>query len=121
MEYKQVIVIRTDLNMSKGKLCAQAAHSSLEAALKVIKKDKLFKSNIFETWRKQGMKKVVLKVNSKDLLFKYKDQAERNGISTVAIKDAGMTEIPPGTFTSIGIGPDTEEKIDLITKKLSSL
>lgn len=121
MDYKQVIVIRTDLKMSKGKMCAQAAHASLDAALKVMKTDKVLKSDIFKKWRSEGMKKVVLKVSSKELLFKYKDEAERNGIRTSAIKDAGLTEIPSGTFTALGIGPDKEDKLNKITGKLQSL
>ena len=121
MEYKQAILIRTDLGMSKGKMCAQAAHASLEATLKVISTDKLLKKDIFKKWKDQGMKKVVLSVADKSMLFKYKDLAERDGIRTSAIKDAGMTEIAAGTFTAIGIGPDEVKKIDKITGNLKSL
>lgn len=121
MEYKQAILIRTDLGMSKGKMCAQAAHASVETVLKVIKTDKLLKKDVFNNWKDQGMKKVVLSVNDKSELFKYKDLAERSGIRTAAIKDAGMTEIPAGTFTALAIGPDEAAKIDKITGNLKSL
>lgn len=121
MEYKQVILIRADLGMSKGKMCAQTAHAALESALKVMKSDKLLHKSTFEKWKDQGMKKVVLKIDSKEELFKYKDLAERNGIKTSAIKDAGMTELPPGTYTVLGLGPDEVPKIDSITGKLSPL
>ncbi|UCD04056.1 MAG: peptidyl-tRNA hydrolase [Candidatus Woesearchaeota archaeon] len=121
MEYKQAILIRTDLGMSKGKMCAQAAHASIEATLRVIKLDKLLKTDIFKNWKDQGMKKVVLKINSKEDLFKYKDLAERNSIKVSAIKDAGMTEIPAGTYTALAIGPDDSKKIDKITGNLQSL
>ena len=121
MEYKQTILIRLDLGMSSGKMCAQAAHASLQAALKVIKSDKLFKKAVFEGWKSQGMKKVVLRVESKEELFNYKDLAERSGIKTAAIQDAGMTEIPEGTYTAVALGPDIAIKIDKITGNLRSL
>ena len=121
MEYKQAILIRIDLGMSKGKMCAQAAHAAVEATLKVIKTDKLLGKRIFQNWKNQGMKKVVLKAKSKEELFNYKDLAERSGIKTAIIKDAGKTEIPVGTYTTLAIGPDEETKIDKITGKLESL
>lgn len=119
--YKQAIILRTDIGMSKGKMCAQAAHASLEAALKTLKVDKIHKSNILESWRKEGAKKVVLKVMSESALIKLRDQAVRAGLRSALIKDAGFTEIPAGTITALAIGPDKEEKIDKITGKLASL
>ena len=50
---KQVILVRNDLRMPKGKLSSQVAHASLEAALK---------SNKLKEWRSKGTKKVILKV-----------------------------------------------------------
>ena len=111
MEYKQVILIRTDLKMSKGKMSAQAAHASTEAVLKSHKDD-------IAKWRKQGMKKAVLRADSKQDLLKYKQQAEDIGLITALITDAGRTELEPGTITCLGIGPDKEEKIDKITGEL---
>ena len=70
MGYKQVIVVRADLGMSKGKIAAQAAHASLEAAMKTMSTDKIRKEGIFESWRKEGMKKVVLKVESEQAILR---------------------------------------------------
>ena len=102
-------------------MCAQCAHASLEAALKTKKVDKLHKINILESWRKEGAKKVVLKVMSESVLIKLRDQAVRAGLRNALIKDAGFTELPAGTITSLAIGPDKEEKINKITGKLASL
>ncbi len=118
---KQAIVLRVDLNMSRGKMCAQASHASLESALKVMKVDKIFKSDKLKNWREEGAKKVVLKVESESALMKIRDRATRAGLSNSLIKDAGFTEIPAGTITAIGIGPDEEKKIDSITGDLSAL
>jgi PTH2 family peptidyl-tRNA hydrolase len=113
-EYKQSIVLRGDLKLTKGKAAAQAAHASLlsyERAAMWVKKG----------WKKQGQKKVVLKVNSLEELHKLKAEADKRRLPSAIIKDAGLTEIPPGTVTAIGIGPASAEQIDRITKHLKLL
>ena len=112
--YKQAIVVRMDLKMSKGKLAAQASHGSVEAMLKSHKDD-------ISNWRKEGMKKVILKVQSKEDLFKLKQQCEEAGLVCALITDAGHTELPPGSVTVLGIGPDKEDKIDKVTGHLTML
>lgn len=113
-EYKQVILVRQDLKLPKGKLAAQVAHASVEAVLKCD-------NDIVKAWRKEGMKKVVLKVKDEKELYKYMQQAKDEGISTAKITDAGKTVVAPGTVTTCGIGPDKEDKIDAITGKLSMM
>jgi len=112
-ELKQVILIRNDLGMSKGKIAAQAAHGAVEATLR---SDKV----MVASWRNSGMKKITLKIESKDELYKYLQEAKDYGLVTALITDAGRTEIAPGTPTCLAIGPDKEEKIDIITGKLSN-
>ena len=114
MPYKQVILIRQDLNLPKGKLAAQAAHASVEAVLKSNKK-------MVEAWRKEGMMKVVLKVKDEKELWHYLREANNHDLITALITDAGRTVVAPGTKTCLGIGPDEEEKIDEITGKLALL
>ncbi|HIG93011.1 MAG: peptidyl-tRNA hydrolase, PTH2 family [archaeon GW2011_AR9] len=114
LNFKQVILIRQDLKLPKGKLAAQAAHASVEA---VLKSD----SKLVSTWRKQGMAKIVLKVKDEKELLSYLQQAKDAGLTTALITDAGHTVVAPGTKTCVGIGPDEEEKIDGITGKLALL
>lgn len=111
MRYKQVILVRQDLKLPKGKLAVQCAHASLDAAMKSDKE-------ILEKWKKQGGKKVVLKVADEKELLKYMSMLENEGIKVALIKDAGHTVVEPGTITSLGAGPDLEDKIDKITGKL---
>ena len=111
MSLKQVILVRQDLKLPKGKLAAQVAHASTECVLKSYKDD-------ISKWRQEGMKKVVLKVGSEKDLFKYKQIAEDNDLVVGLITDAGKTVLVPGTRTCLGIGPDDEEKIDNVTGKL---
>jgi len=111
---KQVLVLRNDLDIGKGKLAAQGAHASVEAAFKSDPK-------IVEKWRKDGAKKVVLKVDSDKELIALQKQAAKAKLVAVLISDAGMTQLKPGTKTALGIGPDSEAKIDKITGKLKLL
>ena len=111
MEYKQVILVRSDLKLPKGKMSVQCAHASVEAAFKGSKKK-------VSEWRLFGAKKIVLKVSDEKELLKFKRQAEQAGLKTALITDAGKTVIAPGTITCLGIGPDSEEKIDSDTGKL---
>ena len=108
---KQVIIMRNDLKLPKGKMAAQAAHASVEAALR-SDKDKL------KEWRNSGSAKIVVKVESKEDLYRYNQIAKDSGLSTALITDAGKTVIAPGTETCVAIGPDGEEKIDRITGDL---
>lgn len=114
MEYKQVILVREDLKLDKGKMAAQVAHASVEAALKLDKES-------VRRWRASGMKKVVLKVRDKKELFSFKQNAKDNKLKTAVITDAGRTSIKPGTVTCLAIGPDEEEKIDKLTGKLKMM
>jgi len=108
---KQVILVRQDLKLGKGKMAAQASHASVEA---VMKSDK----DTFKEWKMHGMKKVVLKAKDEKELIEMKQKADDEGLVTALITDAGKTQIAPGTITCLGIGPDKEEKIDKVTGHL---
>ncbi|AAR39098.1 NEQ244 [Nanoarchaeum equitans Kin4-M] len=110
---KQVIVCRK-LDIGKGKLCAQVAHASLDAALKVYRNNK----ELFDRWYREGAKKVVLKVNSLEELLDIAKKAMEKGIVVSIIRDAGKTQVSPGTIICIALGPDEDEKIDQITGNL---
>ena len=114
MPYKQVILVREDLKLPKGKLSSQVAHASVDTILKSDKK-------MIDLWKKEGAKKIVLKVKDEKELFKFKQMAEDSGLKTALIADAGHTAVEPGTITCLGIGSDLAEKIDRITGKLKMM
>ena len=109
--YKQVIIIRQDLKLPKGKAAAQAAHASVKAVMNSDKK-------IVQEWNEEGMAKIVLKTENEKSLLKLLQEAKDQGIKTAMITDAGKTVVTPGTKTCIAIGPDEEGKIDEITGSL---
>jgi len=113
---KQIIVVRKDLKLSKGKLATQVAHASLEAFLKTQKKF----PNIAKEWLKTGAKKIVLKIeNEKELLKLYRKICKK--IPSALIRDAGLTQLKPGTITCFASGPAKEELIDKYSKNLKLL
>lgn len=111
---KQVILVRQDLKLPKGKLASQAAHASVDAVLKSNKK-------LVKEWKSVGMKKVILKVKDLDELLKFEKEAKAHDLVTAIITDAGLTTVEPGTTTCMAIGPDAEGKIDQVTGKLKIL
>jgi peptidyl-tRNA hydrolase, PTH2 family len=111
---KQVILVRNDLKLPKGKLAAQVGHACVEAALRSDK-------DLVKEWRMTGSAKIVVKVEDKKELFRYLQTAKDAGLATALITDAGKTVIAPGTETCVAIGPDEEEKIDEITGNLKLL
>ncbi len=113
-EYKQVLVVRKDLNLSRGKLAVQVAHAALGAS-------EIADPKVKESWEREGAKKVVLEVENKEKLIKLYEKAKNMGLPAVLIKDAGLTEIPPGTTTVLGIGPEKSEVIDKLTSSLPLL
>lgn len=112
--YKQCLIIRTDIPMSCGKRCTQAAHASIgayERADKALRK----------AWLAEGQKKVVLKGESERMLQELRVFAARAGIASALIQDAGLTEIPPGTVTALGLGPAKSQDLDTLTGNLPLL
>ena len=116
MAIKQVIVVRTDLDMGKGKIAAQVGHACVMGAEHVRKSNPEW----FSIWW-NGQEKVVLKVVNLKELEEIKRGAIEFDLPLSEITDAGHTQIAPGTTTCISIGPAPEEKIDKITGDLKLL
>jgi len=115
--YKQTIVIRNDLGMGKGKLVAQGSHASLDAYEKIQRSH----PEVAKAWKMTGMKKVVLKVQSEEELLDYFQRGKDAGIPCSLIRDAGHTQLEPGSITCFGAGPWDEEELDAVFGKLKLL
>jgi len=113
-EIKQVIVVRSDLRMSRGKLAAQVAHASLEAYKKASFK-------MISEWSLQGSKKVILKAKNLRHLLSIERSCRKLKLPCALIRDAGKTELKEGTVTCLGIGPAESSKIDKVTGSLPLL
>lgn len=133
--YKQVLIVRKDLNMRKGKMIAQGAHASLQAllsnsiqinvgALSQVPTSKYYGIPYLadiEEWFKTGCTKICVSVNDEKELVNIYEQAYNTGLRCALIKDAGRTEFKEPTLTAVGIGPNLSEEIDKITGELPLL
>ena len=115
--YKLVVVVRTDLKLSPGKLAVQVAHAAVTCALSAEKEEQRY----FKLWFNEGQKKVVVKVPGERELHELKETARAKGLIAHLIQDAGMTEIPAGTTTVLGIGPGPNAIVDSVTGRLPLL
>ena len=113
---KQVIAVRTDLGMGKGKIAAQVGHACVLGAENVRKSH----PDWFGQWW-TGQEKVVLKVGGLKDLEEIKRGAIDLNLPWSQVTDAGHTQIAPGTITCISLGPAPEDSIDRITGDLKLL
>ena len=129
---KQVIVMRTDLNMRKGKMAAQASHASMAVILDMMSSEytELYETrklvlpigSALEQWVSGSFKKICVGIGSEAELLALYEKAKDLQLPTALITDSGLTEfngVP--THTCIAIGPDFPERIDYITKELKLL
>ena len=135
---KQVIVIRKDLNMRKGKMVAQGGHASMGVLFNYMTPNYLNPGEMTRTftitlpegevgefmyqWMTGIFKKVVVSVDTLQELTDAYDLAKLNGIPCSIIEDCGLTEFNgEPTITAIAIGPDNPDKIDEITRNFKLL
>jgi PTH2 family peptidyl-tRNA hydrolase len=115
MAVKLALVVRADLGMGRGKIAAQVAHAAVSAVLATAG------SGDFAAWLAEGQPKVVLKVGSAEQLVEVAQGALAAGLPVELIRDAGRTQVDPGTVTCSAIGPADSARIDAVTGELSLL
>lgn len=135
---KQVILIRKDLKMRRGKEIAQGSHASMQFLTEQIVPQVNEQSinsadadnNPLQTsitlsardafWLSKGMAKVCLRVDSEEQLIAHHEKAIAAGIKSFLITDSGRTEFNgQPTLTACAIGPDYVSAIDEITGDLT--
>jgi PTH2 family peptidyl-tRNA hydrolase len=110
-DLKLVVVVRTDLGLTKGKMAVQVAHASVNCAMQSYGK----RRKVYDDWYRGGQKKIVAKVATDRELLELKSMAEAMGFVTSLVTDAGLTQVPPGTTTCLGIGPARSKELDPLT------
>jgi PTH2 family peptidyl-tRNA hydrolase len=116
-KYKQVIAVRMDLKMGKGKLAAQVGHAAVSAAEEARRK----RPEWWEAWLAEGQCKVVVKVKDLEELLSLQKTAAQIRLPHSIIVDRGLTQLPPDTTTCLGIGPALSTQVDKVTGKLPLL
>jgi len=117
MAVKQVIIVRSDLKIGKGKLSAHVAHASLDG----YKRAEVYDERAVREWEESGQKKVVVKAKDERELIEIYEMAKQAGIPCALIHDAGLTQIAPGTLTALAIGPADEAEVNKLTGHLKLL
>lgn len=124
---KQVIVIRRDLRMRRGKEIAQGAHAAtawLTARVLTTMSPngavaQVLLSPAERAWLISSLRKVTVKVNSEEELVAAYQKALDAGLEVHLITDSGLTEfggVP--TRTCLAVGPDYADLIDPVTGDL---
>lgn len=118
--HKMVFVVNMDLNMGRGKQCAQVAHAALGLYLKIQESGSEENQLKVFQWIAVGQKKIVVKGNNFEHLKKIQEEAEQARLPNILISDAGCTQIAPGSKTVLAIF-GTNEELDKITGSLRLL
>lgn len=132
MKTKQVIVIRKDLNMRKGKMISQGAHASMKAILDKLDLQQgneiatfildIDKNEALFEWVTGKFTKIVVGCDSEEELLDLYEKAKKAQLTFALIQDVGATEFHnQPTYTALAIGPDKLEVIDKITGHLKLL
>ncbi|CAD6505043.1 BgTH12-00542 [Blumeria graminis f. sp. triticale] len=118
-ECKLVLLVRTDLGMTKGKIAAQCSHATLACYKHHLRAKRT--SPLLRQWERQGQAKIALQVKSEGELSLLQDKALSLGLVAEVITDAGRTQIASGSQTVLGIGPAPRSIIDQVTGHLKLL
>jgi len=112
--YKQAVVLRSDLRMSCGKAAVQACHGAVSACEEAKKQ----RPSWFRSWIEEGQRKIVLSAESEAKLLELEKKAMKLRIPTFLVSDMGLTELPSGTTTALGVGPAPSNLVDKVTGNL---
>ncbi len=112
-----VLVVRGELRLTTGKAAVQVAH----AAVMLIQEAERRGRGRLDDWTRQGQKKIALVVPTLEELESLYRRARARGIPAVIVQDSGLTEVPPGTRTCLGLGPAPAAELDELTGSLPLL
>lgn len=115
---KMVIIVRNDIQMGKGKMAAQVAHASVGVIMDIIESKNRDWREWMEKWLSEGQPKIVTKVNSIQELYERIERAKTLGLPSIVIRDAGRTQLEPGTVTCAAVGPGPDDLVDRVTGDL---
>ncbi len=108
------LLVRTDLNLSSGKVAVQCAHAAVNCALIARKSE----PRIMERWQVNGARKICLAIEDVSAIKSIMAKAKSAGLIAYLVKDAGHTEVTAGTITVLGIGPGPRNSIDALVGEL---
>lgn len=145
-ECKLVLVVRTDLGMTKGrhillparrpaeradaeqetgKIAAQCGHATLacyKTLQRAAKRDPTSgAARLLQRWERHGQAKIAVQAKGEDTLLTLMGTAHSLGVTAEVIADAGRTQIESGSLTVLGVGPAPKSLVDKVTGHLKLL
>ncbi|PTB63030.1 PTH2-domain-containing protein [Trichoderma citrinoviride] len=121
-ECKLVLVVRTDLGMTKGKIAAQCSHAALACYKALASADPSSpERRVLSRWERFGQAKIAVQVKSQAELLELRGKARAMGLTAEVIQDAGRTQIEAGSMTVLGVGPGPKSLVDKVTGGLKLL
>ena len=85
--------------MGRGKAAAQVGHAAVSSYLECLRAHK----DVAQEWLQSGQRKIVLKVDTEEALMKFFEAFKFKKIPCSLVSDAGLTQLPPGTKTALGV------------------
>ncbi|KAG1346617.1 peptidyl-tRNA hydrolase 2, mitochondrial [Cocos nucifera] len=116
-ELKMVLVVRQDLRMGAGKIASQCSHAATGMYSEMLQSHR----SLLRQWEQCGQPKIVLSCKNQQEMNKLKEAADRCGLPTFVVADAGRTQVQAGSRTVLAIGPGRKADIDSVTGKLRLL
>ncbi|EOR00395.1 hypothetical protein E3P81_03395 [Wallemia ichthyophaga] len=110
---KMVLVVRTDLGMTKGKIAAQCSHATL-ACYKALQQSN---PALLRHWERTGQAKITVQAKSEEELMILQAQAQSVNVCAKTIQDAGRTQIEAGSTTVLGVGPAPVDLVNVVTSE----
>jgi len=116
-EVKMVFVVRQDLKMGAGKVASQCAHAATGIYGELMRSQRVLLSK----WEQCGQPKIVVTCKNQQEMNKLQAVAEKIGLPTFIVADAGRTQVSAGSRTVLAIGPGNKAVVDSVTGKLRLL
>ncbi|XP_030375297.1 peptidyl-tRNA hydrolase 2, mitochondrial [Scaptodrosophila lebanonensis] len=117
---KLALIVRSDLKMGKGKTAAQCAHAAI-MCYENAAHGTAEQSALLQHWGRIGQPKIVLRVDTYEQLSGLQIQAQDANLVTALVRDAGRTQLEPGTATVLGLGPASDVELDKLVAHLKLL
>ncbi len=109
--------MRLDLKIGRGKIAVQCAHAAVSAAEEA-------RARFPEWWKRwidEGQAKIAVKVPDLEAILRLEREAKAKRLPHHIVEDRGLTQVPPGTITCLGIGPAPSPLLDSLTGRLPLL
>lgn len=118
-EVRMTFIVSQDFKMTQGKVASQCLHAAVSLYKNMTNpKSKFYNPTLMEKWEESGQTKIVLQIETNDELKAVFQKALSLGLNAYIVQDAGRTQVKPGSYTVLGIGPAPKTQIDRVSKHL---